>query len=168
MKKNTKLSFLLINLLILIVLVSCHSKNDKNIKYGSNQPENELAFTETLNILLQSIETKNLDLLKSTMSPKGNMQLILPQSKITNKVDEFVAMHEEWFKDKSWTMDTKILNARIGEKMGMATTEAMYREPERNGKPYFNHMVVSYVLEKIDGKWYVIKDHASSIEKTKN
>ncbi|MTI31357.1 hypothetical protein E1171_11095 [Cytophagales bacterium RKSG123] len=102
------------------------------------------------------------------MSPRGNMQLILPQSKIKNSVEEFVNMHEEWFKDKTWTMETKILNTKIGDKIGMATTEAMYREPERNGKPYFNHMVVSYVLEKIDGQWYVIKDHASSIEKTQN
>ncbi len=46
----------------------------------------------------------------------------------------------------------------------MAVTEIVYREPEREGKPYFNRMIVSYDLEKIDGKWYIIKDHASSIE----
>ncbi len=50
----------------------------------------------------------------------------------------------------------------------MATTEFLYKELERNGKPYFNKMIVSYTLEKTDGNWYIIKDHASSIEKTKN
>lgn len=64
-------------------------------------------------------------------------------------------------------METKIVNVKVGDKIGMAVTEAMYREPNRNGSPYFNHMMVSYDLEKIDDKWYVIKDHASSIEKTK-
>ena len=52
----------------------------------------------------------------------------------------------------------------MGDKMGMAVTEIVYRETEREGKPYFNRMIVSYDLEKIDGKWYIIKDHASSIE----
>jgi len=48
----------------------------------------------------------------------------------------------------------------------MAITEIVYREPERNGEPYFNRMIVSYVLEKIDGHWCIIKDHASSVEKS--
>ena len=39
-------------------------------------------------------------------------------------------------------------------------------EPERDGKPYFNRMHISYTLEKQNGQWYVIKDHASSVEKS--
>jgi len=36
----------------------------------------------------------------------------------------------------------------------------------RDGVPYFNRMIVSYDLENLDGAWYVIKDHASSVEKS--
>ncbi len=74
--------------------------------------------------------------------------------------------HEPWFQDSTWTFETKILNTVIGERLGMAITEVLYQEPERDGKPYFNRMVVSYDLEKIADQWYVIKDHASSVEKS--
>ena len=50
--------------------------------------------------------------------------------------------------------------------MGIAHTEIMYREPERDGKPYFNRMAVGYALEKIDGRWYVVKDQMCSLEKS--
>ncbi|WP_208107690.1 hypothetical protein, partial [Tenacibaculum caenipelagi] len=99
----------------------------------------------------------------------GRMELILPNTKITYTVDEFVNLHAEWFKDSTCTMKTKILNIEPGKYIGTATTEAIYREPNRNGKPYLNHMIVSYVLEKgSDNIWYVIKDHASSLKKSTN
>ena len=94
------------------------------------------------------------------------MQLILPGMEMMNSAEEFMAYHREWFQDTTWTFDTNILNTEIGDRLGMAITEIVYREPDRNGKPYFNRMIVSYVLEKNNGQWYVIKDHASSVEKS--
>jgi hypothetical protein len=92
---------------------------------------------------------------------------LLANTKTTYTVDEFVNLHVEWFKDSTWTMKTKILNIDSGQYIGTATTEAIYREPNRNGKPYLNHMIISYVLEKSnDNNWYVIKDHASSLKKS--
>ena len=43
--------------------------------------------------------------------------------------------------------------------------ESLKIDRVRNGKPYFKRMIISYLLEKIDKKWYIIKDHASSTEK---
>ena len=54
----------------------------------------------------------------------------------------------------------------MSDDLGMAVVEVIYREPNRNGKPYFNRMIVSYDLQKVAGQWYVIKDHASSVEKS--
>ena len=94
------------------------------------------------------------------------MELILPQSKITYTSKEFLDMHKEWFQDTTWTFETKILNSKVDGNLGIATVEILYKEPDRNGKPYFNRMAVGYVLEKEDGKWYVIKDQACSLEKS--
>ncbi len=91
---------------------------------------------------------------------------ILPNSSPTKSSKDFIEFHTEWFKDTSWTFETKIIATNIEQKMGIALVEVMYKEPERNGKPYFNKMSVSYALKKINEKWYVIKDHASSIDKT--
>ncbi|MBK8968470.1 MAG: nuclear transport factor 2 family protein [Saprospiraceae bacterium] len=127
-----------------------------------------LAFTACLQKHLDAVSNKDLPGLESTLSPDGNMQLILPNREITNTVAEFVDMHRDWFQDTSWTFETKILNAEVGPEIGAATTEIMYREPNRNGKPFFNRMAVSYTLKKINGRWYVIKDHACSLEKSEH
>lgn len=124
------------------------------------------AFTATLQKHLDAVSNKNLSNLESTLSPDGNMQLILPNREITNTVTEFVDMHRDWFQDTSWTFSTKILNTEVGTSIGNATTEIVYREPNRNGKPYFNRMAVSYTLKKTNNRWYVIKDHACSLEKS--
>ena len=65
------------------------------------------------------------------------------------------------------TIESKIIDLTIGDSLSIAITEQLYKEPERNGKPYFNRMQVSYGLQKFNDQWFVIKDHASSIEKTK-
>ena len=168
MKKNSKIQFVYILFALIILLISCTNDTQKIADAKTNQAQNEKAFKKTLKTLLAAIENRDLDSLKSTMPLNGEIQLILPRSQIKNTVDEFVSLHQEWFKDSTWTMETKIINTKIGDKIGMAVTEAMYREPNRNGVPYFNHMIVSYVLEKTNSQWYIIQDHASSIEKTKS
>jgi len=143
--------------------ITNNSVKENDIKLSeSNVIENKKGFTKTLEKHLSAVSNKDLVALKSTMSPEGKMQLILPGTEIINSVDSFMTFHDEWFQDTTWTFETKILNTEIGDKMGIG----IYREPERNGEPYFNKMIVSYGLEKIGEKWYIIKDHASSIEKS--
>lgn len=127
---------------------------------------NEEAFNNTLNKHLNAVVNRDLEALKSTLSPEGKMQLILPSMEIVENVDGFMAYHEEWFKDSTWTFETKVLNTEVGPQYGFAIVEIVYREPDRDGGPYFNRMIVSYDLENLDGAWYVIKDHASSVEKS--
>lgn len=128
--------------------------------------ENEKMFTQVMQKHLDAVTNRDLKALGETMSPDGSMKLILPKTEIINGVDGFMEYHKEWFAVPNWTFETKILNSEIGQEMGMAITEIVYREPNRNSKPYFNRMIVSYDLKKIDGNWYIIKDHASSIEKS--
>ena len=80
--------------------------------------------------------------------------------------EAFLDYHRDWFEDTSWTFEPKILEFNAGLYFGMAVVEVMYKEPNRNGKPYFNRMIVSYDLEKQNGEWVVIKDQTSSIEKS--
>lgn len=155
----------LIVLSFICSLISCKENNVSNDnKYQIEQ--NEINFIETMQTHLNSVSNRDLSTLKSTMHPSGKMQLILPGTEIINGVDGFMEYHKNWFDEINWTFETKILNTGIGDRFGMAITEVVYREPERNGKPYFNRMIVSYDLEKVNGNWYIIKDHASSIEKS--
>lgn len=155
--------------ILFVQTTSCTSrciKKSEMILPKVNPELKKQAFMAILEKHLEAVANKDLVTLKSTMSPEGKMHLILPQTEIINSVDSFMNFHKEWFEDTSWTFDTKILYTYIGDKFGIAITEIMYKEPDRNGKPYFNRMVVTYGLEKIKEQWYIIKDHASSIEKS--
>ncbi len=159
--KNSSVIFFMI-----FLVSSCVEKQEDKPDVVKTRLENEKLFESTVLKHLNAVSNKDINTLKSTMSPKGNMQLILPSTEIIESVDGFVKYHEDWFKIPNWTFETKLLNTKIGNELGMAIVEIVYREPERDGKPYFNRMIVSYDLEKIDGNWYFIKDHASSVEKS--
>lgn len=167
MKKiiNYKLVFLS---LLIIGINSCDIKQKDIENNKISKIKNEELFKSALDKHLIAVAEKDYVTLESTMSPKGNMELIQPSSEIVYGVEGFMKFHQEWFEVPNWTVKTKILSANIGDNIGVATTEFLYEEPERNGKPYFNRLIVSYTLEKINNDWYFIKDHASSIEKTKD
>lgn len=147
--------------------ISCQEKveNPPEVSEQSIQ-ENTKSFISTLEKHLDAVSNRDLETLAGTLSPTGEMYLILPQTETTTTVDEFLEFQDLWFQDTIWTFETEILHTAIEENLGIAIVDAMYREPERNGAPYFNHMQISYTLRKEDGTWYVIKDHASSIERT--
>lgn len=168
-----------INAYIVIVslgmfLMACNNKsnsekNEEMVEVNAAEKvdvSNEKEFTQVMQKHLEAVTNRDLKSLGETMAPNGQMQLILPKTEIIDGVDGFMDYHKEWFADSTWTFETKILNSKIGQDMGMAITEIVYREPNRKPEPYFNRMIVSYDLQKIDGKWYIIKDHASSIEKS--
>ncbi|WP_397362712.1 YybH family protein [Olleya sp. R77988] len=133
----------------------------------TSQKDNQQQFLDVLNKHLDAVPKKDLATMKSTLTPNGNMQLILPKSEPITTNAGFMKYHKDWFAaDLEWSFETKILNTEVGETIGMAIVQSIYKEPLRNGKPYFNRMIISYDLQKIDGTWYFIKDHASSVQKS--
>ncbi len=151
----------IIKVLAVFMLLMCFSQ-----LASADKVDDKVAVQLLMKKHLDAVSNKDLKTLAATLPPTGEMQLILPASEITATAKEFLGFHENWFKNPDWTFETKILNTKVGQKLAMAVVEIVYREPLRGGKPYFNRMTVSYVLEKIDGQWYVIKDHASSVEKS--
>lgn len=160
------LSFLLFFLLV----ISCQTRETVPVATASididSQEQNEVAYLSTLKTHLDAVSNRDLTTLAATLSPKGDMHLLLPQSKMITTAEGFLGFHRDWFVEPNWTLDNKIIHSDIGTDMGISVVEALYKEPERDGKPYFNKMNVSYALKKIEGKWYVVKDHACSVEKS--
>ena len=160
--------------LVMAQLIACSNKKEESSSLlketkeaiSAYVEENENAFIAVMDKHLAAVSARDMETLRSTLSPYGEMQLILPSTEIIDGVDGFMEYHREWFELPNWTIETEILNTEIGEMVGMAVISFIYREPDRNGRPYFNRMIVSYDLKKINDEWYVIKDHASSIEKS--
>jgi len=167
---NSSFINIIIVLIIGMVLTSCKETGTTNNNADSKDKalqEIKSACTPLLRKHLDAVINKDLESLKQTLSPTGKMQLILPGQEMTSTTQAFLDFHEEWFKDTTWSLESKIIDMTIGNDLAVAVTEQLYTEPERNGKPYFNKMHVSYGLQLINNQWYVIKDHCSSIDKTK-
>lgn len=168
--KNSTLLFSLLVLFFTLVATACTNNAPTQATVNEtpavNSQENKATMIATMQKHLNAVSNKDLATLRSTMSPSGKMQLILPGAEIMKSVDSFMQYHEEWFQDTSWSFETKILSTETDQTLGTAVTEIVYREPERDGEPYWNRMIVTYSLQKEDGQWYVIQDHASSVEKS--
>ncbi|WP_055446035.1 nuclear transport factor 2 family protein [Lacinutrix mariniflava] len=156
-------------LLLVLSIFSCNNTPEPIVKVDTIaiQESNKKAFHSVLNKHLEAVPKKDLVAMKSTLTPNGNMQLILPSTEPIYTNADFMQYHQDWFTaDLEWSFTTKVLNTSIGKTHGMAIVEVVYSEPLRNGKPYFNKMIVSYDLQNINGHWYFIKDHASSVKKS--
>ncbi|QCX00454.1 hypothetical protein FGM00_10140 [Aggregatimonas sangjinii] len=158
---------ILFGIFFILALLSCKDQSEKKPDNTDTDIKlnNEKLLT-AMNAHMQAISDRDLVALKSTLSPNGNMQLILPGMEMIETVDGFMEYHRQWFEAENWTFNYDILNSEVGDTMGMVVMSFTYKEPERDGEPYFNRMIISYDLQKIDGAWYVIKDHASSVEKS--
>lgn len=116
--------------------------------------------------LLHAVETRDLKGMSKLMPPDGRLQLSLPDTPTRYTVDEFLKFHRNFFEAPAWTMKHGILNLQCGHRFGIANVEAVYHEPNREGVPYYNRIVISYVFERIKRRWYPIKDHASWVEQS--
>jgi ketosteroid isomerase-like protein len=146
-----------------VLLVCCFVAG---CQLNQERPEATHPALQVMEQHLQAVSQKNLQSLADTLDPDGRMQLILPQSEIREGTEAFLAFHRDWFANGDWTFETRILNHELGRDLAMVVVEIIYREPERDGKPYVNRMIVSYDLIRKNGRWYVIKDHASSVRKS--
>ncbi|NQV29817.1 MAG: nuclear transport factor 2 family protein [Candidatus Marinimicrobia bacterium] len=148
--------------LFIFLIGSCSSDQSESDKSVQNYNQ----FVATLESHLAAISEKSFESLLITLPTDNEFFLILPGSDTRTQKSEFIKYHEDWFHDTTWTFDSKITHTEIGDEIGIAIVDIIYKEPSRDGKPYFNHMIVSYALKKYDSQWRVFLDHASSIEKT--
>jgi len=124
------------------------------------------AFHATLRQHLGAIAARDLATLRKSLAPDGTMHLLRPATKPVFGVDKYLSYHEAWFKEPSWSIKSTITDSDVGTDMGYALVDLMYNVPNRNGKPYWNKMLLTFNLKKYDGSWYVVTDHSSSVRKS--
>lgn len=134
-------------------LYACLPADPSPISAAYDHTADSLAFARVLQSHLDAVACRDLAALRPTLMPGNRMELILPGTAPTYTVEAFMSFHVTFFQDTTWTFEPEILTTHIGRDLGIAHTEIVYREPDRDGKPYFNRVAVGYVLEKIDGQW---------------
>ena len=125
-------------------------------------------FHATLRQHLNATFNKDINTLEGMMSPDGMMYMMRPNTPVIHTTDSYLEYHRNWFQDDSWRLSGQITDSHVGTDVGTAIVDMRYDVPNKNGKSYWNEMVISYVLKKVENKWYVISDHSSSKRKSSN
>lgn len=152
------------SLIVLLSFISCTPDSNLNQPFNDAQAKKEL--NQAIQTHIDAITNKDLAALKSTLSPNGKMMLMLPRTDLLTSTENYIELHSKWLSNPNWSYEAKILSTEVGPKLGFAVAQVTYREPERDGEPYFNRMLISYTLEKFENKWYIISHHTSSSEKS--
>ncbi len=153
-------------LFILTLLLSSCVLNIDRTREGRTAGEVHRQFERDTANHLRSISEKDIELMKTTLPETGELYLTLPDGSMTTTVEEFVSGQSEWFDTVDFTFETELIKSEHGPEYGYMLVFADYRVPERDGRPYYHRMFVSYVLRHEDDRWVVIKDHASTLSKT--
>ena len=119
-------------------------------------------FHATLRQHLNATFNRDIETLESLMSPDGTMYMMRPNTQVIHSTDSYIDYHRKWFQDPEWKLSGVITDSHVGT----AIVDMRYEIPNLNGKAYWNELVISYVMKKVDNKWYVISDHSTSKRKS--
>ena len=123
-------------------------------------------FHASLRQHLNATFNRDIETLESLMSPDGMMYMMRPNTQVIHSTESYIDYHRSWFADDRWKLSGSITDSHVGTDVGTAVVDVRYEIPNLNGKAYWNELVISYVLKKVDDKWYVISDHSSSKRKS--
>ena len=131
----------------------------------TDDPAVDPAFSATLSRHLKALRDKDYETFAATLPDAGPFSLVLPDGSRLETAEAFKAMHREWFATPGWTMTHEVLHVHQSGDMAFALVKAVYREAERDGKPYRNTLYVSRVFFREQGRWLMRYDQATSAEK---
>lgn len=162
------MKYLFIIFIALCILSAC---NDHDHSHGHSQEDlsevgNELGFQGVISNHLNALESKNMDLLMKTVPDSGSFNLIVPAGFMFNKVSDFIKGYESLFGDEGVTINSKVLESKINGNMGTAIVLSDLNDDDRNGKPYFHKMLMTYTAEKKGNDWKIISSHGTTVEKS--
>jgi ketosteroid isomerase-like protein len=124
----------------------------------------ELDFKTTLEKHVNSISTKNIDVINATVA--DSVLLIFPDGEILKSKQKFVALHLDWFKDPNWKMTTEIL--QIKEDKTLAHGLVKYQLTNYNTDGSTKSIANTYLLlifEKQKEGWKLIHDQNTKTTK---
>ncbi len=169
MSLNIRIIVIMLSMsMIILIMVSCESSSKKGLAVTSvDVGIDDTAARAKLMSLLSSLEERDIESFRTNMASADEMDLILTNGDIITSVDSFVELHRGWFQDTTWSIRHELVDFKFYGNFATSTVKAYYNEPDRNGRPYFHNMLVSYVLRQADdGDWMIIKDQATTFDKS--
>lgn len=127
----------------------------------------ECDYQCTLKKHLTSIQERNFEVFKSTLTTEDSLTFLLPNGKFTKSSSEYVAMLRGWFGQEGWTFDYEVVSSVVGEDLGHTLLLISYDEEDRGGKPYHLDHYLSLLFQRQAGSWRLVHDQNTATDLSK-
>lgn len=114
-------------------------------------------FKETLDTHLASMKSKNYEEFISTVNLE-HITLIMPGGNFVNDGEKFVEIHKEWFADKDWDIQYKVVKVQESSQMAFGLTEIYYTDLNEKGEKITLEYYLNLVFQKFGENWLLVHD----------
>lgn len=125
------------------------------IRFSSNATACETTFEAILQRHTNAIDSRDLEVYLSTIAPRNEQLMILPDGSKWISIEEIRDGHKQWFKDTTWAFNKSLIRKDVRPTWGIAVYQASVDRPDKPGMPFLLSMMFA---PEEDGCWYLQHD----------
>jgi ketosteroid isomerase-like protein len=123
-----------------------------------------MTFRETLDRHLAAIQHRDLPALADTVAA-GRLSLILGDGRLVESGEQFLALHKEWFKSPTWSLETKILHVTEGSDLALALIRMSYRDQPAGREPIHETSYLTLGFQRGGDRWLMVHNQNTPVQK---
>lgn len=117
-----------------------------------------MTFLETLDLHLESIQKRDLEMFLSTITMREELSLLTLSGELVLWRVDFVERMEGWFADPDWTIKFEKLRVYESAEMGFALLYVSYDDRDAEGNAYHLDYFLTLVFALEYGVWMLVHD----------
>jgi ketosteroid isomerase-like protein len=122
------------------------------------------SFDSTLAIHLKAIQNSDLAALEPTVA--DSVILISPAGQKMHSKKSFMALHENWFKQKYWQWEGTFVRTESTDSLGYALIQYTYTQKDSVGNISFqNNNYLVLIFRNLQNGWQLVHDQNTYIPK---
>jgi uncharacterized protein (TIGR02246 family) len=121
-----------------------------------------MTFDDALAHHLAAIRARDLDGLAATVAA-DELVLVTAGGEVSTSTPHFLALHRDWFRSPTWSLDTELVHRRVGVDVATCVLRLDYRDRPPDGPPIHERSILSLVFAQRDGRWLLVQDQNTPI-----
>jgi len=109
----------------------------------------------------EAINNRDLNTYISTIAPRTDQMMILPDGSYFSSLNEISDWHKEWFADTSWVFNKSLVRKDERDNWGLVVYKVSVDRKDKAGSPFLVSMLFS---PEENGCWYLQHDQNTLIK----
>jgi ketosteroid isomerase-like protein len=118
-------------------------------------------FDAALQKHFDPIANRDIEAFKAQLTQDKTLYTIVQNGHAFTTPAENIALHEQWFKDKTWVWEGSVVHKVVGEDVAMALVKYRYRAKAED-EPVVTWL--TYVFQLQNGQWRIVHDQNTALD----